>query len=90
MEGVSKLVARQYDAYAYPEPFADIAAKIVEGYSQLGDPALYAPMLWPSGRPNRRLRILAAGCGTVQAACLASPIAMLKWLASIFRNSPGA
>jgi SAM-dependent methyltransferase len=71
MEDVSTLVARQYDAYAYPEPIADIAAKIAEGYSQLGDPAMYAPMLWPGGRPNRRLRILAAGCGTVQAAYLA-------------------
>lgn len=71
MEDVSTLVARQYDAYAYPEPFADIAAKIAEGYRQLGDPAFYAPMLWPAGRPKRRLRILAAGCGTVQAAYLA-------------------
>jgi len=68
MEDVSNLVARQYEAFAYPEPFADLAEEIGKGYYQVGDPALYGPLLWPRGRPNRRLSILVAGCGTVQAA----------------------
>jgi SAM-dependent methyltransferase len=71
MEDVSTLVARQYDTYAYPEPFADIAAQVAQGYYQLGDPSLYEPILWPRGRPAGRLRILVAGCGTVQAAYIA-------------------
>ncbi len=71
MEDVSQLVAKQYEAFAYPEPFADIAEEMAKGYHQIGDPALYAPVLWPRGKPNRPLRILVAGCGTVQAACIA-------------------
>lgn len=68
MEDVSTLVARQYEAFAYPEPFADLKEEIGKGYYQLGDPALYGPTLWPRGRPQRPLKILVAGCGTVQAA----------------------
>ncbi|HKP35135.1 MAG TPA: methyltransferase domain-containing protein, partial [Sphingomicrobium sp.] len=68
MEDVSSLVARQYEAFAYPEPFADLTQEIRKGYIQAGDPALYRPVLWPGGRPQRRLKILVAGCGTVQAA----------------------
>jgi SAM-dependent methyltransferase len=68
MEDVSTLVARQYEAFAYPEPFVDLTEQIRNGYHQVGDPALYGPVLWPSGRPKRRLSILVAGCGTVQAA----------------------
>lgn len=68
MEDVSTLVARQYEAFAYPEPFADLGEEIRKGYSQVGDPALYGPVLWPQGRPSGRLKILAAGCGTIQAA----------------------
>ena len=68
MEDVSTLVARQYEAFAYPEPFADLAEEIRKGYYQVGDPALYGPVLWPRGKPERRLKILAAGCGTIQAA----------------------
>jgi SAM-dependent methyltransferase len=68
VEDVSSIVARQYDAFAYPEPFSDIAAQIARGYYQLGDPSLYGPLLWPRGRPPGRMRILVAGCGTVQAA----------------------
>ncbi|HVM23517.1 MAG TPA: class I SAM-dependent methyltransferase [Sphingomicrobium sp.] len=71
MKDVSDIVARQYEAFAYPEPFADIEAEIAKGYFQVGDPSLYAPVLWPRGRPERPLRILVAGCGTVQAAYLA-------------------
>ena len=61
----------QYEDYPYPEPFDDIAAKIAGGYIQVGDPSLYAPMLWPEGRPRKDLNILVAGCGTVQAAVIA-------------------
>lgn len=68
MEDVSTLVARQYEAFAYPEPFADLTEEIRKGYNQVGDPALYGPALWPRGRPQRRLKMLVAGCGTIQAA----------------------
>src|SRR6476659_7129338 len=68
MEDVSNLVARQYEAFAYPEPFADLKAEIAKGYYQVGDPSIYGPVLWPRGRPQRRLKILVAGCGTIQAA----------------------
>jgi len=68
MEDVSTLVARQYEAFAYPQPFADLKAEISKGYYQVGDPSLYGPVLWPRGRPEGPLRILVAGCGTVQAA----------------------
>jgi SAM-dependent methyltransferase len=68
MEDVSRLVAKQYEAFAYPEPFADLEEQISKGYQQIGDPALYAPLLWPRGKPQRSLKILVAGCGTVQAA----------------------
>jgi SAM-dependent methyltransferase len=68
MEDVSTLVARQYEAFAYPKPFADIVEEIAKGYHQLGDPSLYAAVLWPRGRPQHSLKILVAGCGTVQAA----------------------
>jgi len=71
MEDVSTLVARQYEAFAYPAPFADLAEEVAKGYFQIGDPSLYGPVLWPRGKPNRRLRILVAGCGTMQAACTA-------------------
>ena len=71
MDDVSRMVARQYEAYAYPEPFPDLAAKVAAGYFELGDPSRYGPLIWPEGRPRKRLRILSAGCGTVQAAYLA-------------------
>ena len=68
MEDASTLVARQYEAFAYPQPFANLKAEIAAGYFQFGDPALYGPVLWPFGRPPGSLRILVAGCGTIQAA----------------------
>jgi SAM-dependent methyltransferase len=68
MEDVSTLVAKQYEAFAYPEPFADIREQIAKGYHQVGDPALYGPVLWPRGRREGPISILVAGCGTVQAA----------------------
>lgn len=71
MDDVSTLVARQYEAFAYPAPFTDLTEEFAKGYNQIGDPSLYGPVLWPRGRPQRPLRILVAGCGTVQAACIA-------------------
>lgn len=68
MEDVSGLVARQYEAFAYPHPFADIREEVRKGYHQIGDPSLYGPVLWPRGRSKQFQRILVAGCGTVQAA----------------------
>ena len=68
MEDVSSLVAKQYEAFAYPRPFADLEAEIAKGYYQIGDPALYGPVLWPRGRPRKRLKLLVAGCGTIQGA----------------------
>jgi SAM-dependent methyltransferase len=71
MEDVSSLVANQYEAFVYPEPFVDVAEEIAKGYFQVGDPSLYSPVLWPRGRPSRPLSILVAGCGTVQAGYIA-------------------
>lgn len=71
MDDVSTMVARQYEAYAYPEPFSDLEAQIAAGYQQFGDPSRYGPLIWPEGRPREKLRILCAGCGTVQAAYFA-------------------
>ncbi len=71
MEDVSSLVAKQYEAFAYPEPFADLKAEIAKGYYQVGEPSLYGPVLWPKARPPGPLKILVAGCGTIQAAYVA-------------------
>ncbi|WP_308517099.1 class I SAM-dependent methyltransferase [Sphingomonas flavescens] len=68
MKDVSTLVAQQYEAFAYPEPLADLEEAIRGGYSQIGEPSLYGPVIWPRGRPSGPLKILVAGCGTVQAA----------------------
>ena len=32
MEDVSSLVAKQYEAFVYPEPFADLTEEIAKGY----------------------------------------------------------
>ena len=68
MKDVSTLVARQYEAFAYPPPTTDLEEFVASGALYTGDPSLYAPALWPQGRPARPLRILVAGCGTIQAA----------------------
>ena len=46
----SLVVAQQYEAFAYPEPFADLEEAIHGGYSRIGDPSRYAPVLWPRGK----------------------------------------
>ena len=68
MEDVSTLVARQYEAFAYPPPPDDLEELVARGAIYRGDPSSYAPILWPEGRPAGPLRILVAGCGTFQAA----------------------
>ncbi|MGD9968319.1 MAG: class I SAM-dependent methyltransferase [Hyphomonadaceae bacterium] len=71
MEDVSTLVARLYEGHPYPPPTHDLDEAIRGGGFQVGDPALWAPMLWPEGRPRDRLKILVAGCGSTQAAWFA-------------------
>jgi SAM-dependent methyltransferase len=71
MEDVSSLVARLYEGHPYPPPAHDLAAAIEQGGFQVGDPLLWAPMLWPEGRPREALKILVAGCGSMQAAWFA-------------------
>lgn len=71
MEDVSKLVAQLYKGHPYPPPVKDLGEAIAQGGYQVGDPTLWAPMLWPEGRPQRRLSVLVAGCGTHQAAWFA-------------------
>ena len=71
MEDVSAIVAKLYEGHPYPPPIRDLAEAIAQGNYQVGDPTLWAPMLWPDGRPRDKLKILVAGCGTQQAAWFA-------------------
>lgn len=71
MEDVSTSVARLYEGHPYPPPTLDLGQAIAEGGYQAGDPSMFAPMLWPEGKPDEQLTILSAGCGTQQAAWLA-------------------
>lgn len=67
-DDVSRLVARQYSAWSYPEPIADMAEAMARGYHEFATPHKFLPLLWPEGRDLSGLRILVAGCGTNQAA----------------------
>lgn len=71
MEDVSALVARLYEGHPYPPPSTDLAASVGRGEFQVADPSLWGPMLWPEGRPARKLKVLSAGCGSQQAAWFA-------------------
>jgi len=71
MEDVSNIVGRLYEGHPYPPPMHDLAEAAAGGHYQVGDPAMWGPMLWPDGRPKQALKILSAGCGTQQAAWLA-------------------
>jgi 2-polyprenyl-3-methyl-5-hydroxy-6-metoxy-1,4-benzoquinol methylase len=71
MEDVSTLVGRLYEGHPYPPPTPDLEEAIAQGGFQVGDPSLWAPMLWPEGRPRDQLRILVAGCGSTQGAWFA-------------------
>lgn len=62
------LVARQYSQWIYPQPLSDLAPHVASGNYQIGDPSLEHSLFWPD-RPYRPgMKILVAGCGTVQAA----------------------
>jgi SAM-dependent methyltransferase len=63
MTSATDEVARQYEAFPYPafDPQWD-------KYFAFGDPSVFSPLLWPEGPPRKNLRILVAGCGTVEAA----------------------
>lgn len=63
-------VARQYEAWVYPEPIADLP-RWLEGNWQWFDPSHAHRVLWPAGDQPALLDILVAGCGTNQAAVLA-------------------
>jgi SAM-dependent methyltransferase len=71
MRTESDIVAAQYKAWAYPQPLADIAEAVANGYFDLSDPTLFRRKLWPRRVEPANLDILVAGCGTNQAACLA-------------------
>lgn len=62
-------VENQYMNWVYPLPIEDMRAAIADGsYWEIGDPLLYHPLFWPHKRNAKKLDILVAGCGSVQAA----------------------
>jgi SAM-dependent methyltransferase len=65
---ISDIVAAQYQAWVYPQPFPDMAEAVAGGYSDLCDPSLVRRKLWPRKIEPENLSILIAGCGTNQAA----------------------
>lgn len=71
MEDVSARVAKLYEGHPYPPPSTDLAADVARGAFQVADPSLWWPMLWPEGKPSKKLKILSAGCGSQQAAWFA-------------------
>lgn len=70
MDNVTARVAAQYTAYAYPEAFSDLDARVAAGHVDFGDPSYFGPVFWPEGRATPPT-ILVAGCGTVQASVIA-------------------
>lgn len=66
----SKFLHDQYRNWIYPRPILDMKAAISSaGYLEIGDPKYYWPLMWlDSGRVDRKLDILCAGCGSNQAA----------------------
>lgn len=67
----SNPVEEQYSRYSYPEPEDDIPTWLQSWNYNPYDPSLNEALYWPEGRPRPDLRILVAGCGTMQAAVLA-------------------
>jgi SAM-dependent methyltransferase len=65
------IVARQYNAWAYPAPITDMAAWVAEGNVEFSDPSVFGLMYWPKRTGFADLDILIAGCGTNQAANIA-------------------
>ena len=69
MSTESEIVARQYEAWVYPQPVSDMAQALATGeYWELSDPLLVRRKLWPRKIEPDNLSILIAGCGTNQAA----------------------
>jgi SAM-dependent methyltransferase len=64
-------VLEQYARYPYPEPGDDIPTWLQTYNYDPYDPKLYSALFWPEGRPRGNLKILVAGCGSMQAAVLA-------------------
>jgi SAM-dependent methyltransferase len=60
-------VARQYEAWADPQPIQDLAEFLIREFDR-SDPALFRRKLWPRKIEPDKLSILIAGCGTNQAA----------------------
>jgi SAM-dependent methyltransferase len=65
IDKVTDAVSRQYETFPYPPP--DVNRRWSD-LIEVSDPSMFSPLLWPEGRPRESLRILIAGCGTVQAA----------------------
>jgi SAM-dependent methyltransferase len=64
-------VSDQYTRYPYPEPAEDIPTWLQSFNYDIYHPGDYAGLFWPEGRPRSRLKILVAGCGSMQAAVIA-------------------
>ncbi len=62
------IVARQYEAWVYPEPIADLTKAIEDGYGGLTDIPVFGPLYWPDRRFFDKLDVLVAGCGTNEGA----------------------
>jgi SAM-dependent methyltransferase len=61
-------VREQYEKWAYPLPVEDLDEDFKAGHFDRSDPSLFRRKLWPRAIEPQKLRILIAGCGTVQAA----------------------
>src|SRR5437867_2675420 len=64
-------VAEQYVCYPYPEPGDDISTWLKSFNYDRYEPRAYSALFWPEGRPRSDLKILVAGCGSMQAAVVA-------------------
>ena len=71
MKHASPIVAKQYSAYVYPLPVADLEEYTKAGNYDLSDPSLFRRKIWPRNVEPDNLDILIAGCGTIQAATYA-------------------
>lgn len=61
-------VREQYENWRYPEPALDLDEDFRSGAFDRSDPSLFRRKLWPRQVEPEHLRILIAGCGTMQAA----------------------
>jgi SAM-dependent methyltransferase len=64
-------VRDQYERWVYPFPAQDLDEEEKEGTFDLSDPSRFRRKLWPRPVEPENLKILVAGCGTMQAARLA-------------------